>query len=336
MKVLVTGGAGYIGSHTCVEMLKQNYEVCIVDNLCNASPVVLDRIKEITGKEFDFFKVDIRDKSSLEEVFRSISFDAVVHFAGLKAVGESIQKPLMYYKNNVFGTLVLLELMQKYCVRKIVFSSSATVYGSENTAPFKENMPIGAINPYGRTKLIIEQVLKDICGCDKEFGAISLRYFNPIGAHKSGMIGEDPKGIPNNLMPYITQVSTGKLKKLSIFGNDYNTPDGTGIRDYIHVVDLALGHIKALKKLHDLKGEALYNLGTGKGYSVLDVVKSFEKATGIRIEYEFVPRRQGDIALCYAHVQKASDELGFVAGKDLYEMCLDSYRWQKKNPKGYD
>ena len=336
MKVLITGGAGYIGSHTCVEMLNRGYELCIVDNLCNASPMVLDRIKEITGEDFDFHRIDITHQAALQEVFKKNSFDAVIHFAGLKAVGESVKKPLMYYQNNIIGTLVLLELMQSYNVHKIVFSSSATVYGIQNQAPFKEDMPTAPINPYGQTKLMIEHILRDVCASNRAFGAINLRYFNPIGAHQSGTIGEDPKDIPNNLMPYITQVAAGKLERLRIFGNDYDTPDGTGVRDYIHVVDLALGHIKALEKVKDFQGEETYNLGTGKGYSVLDVIRNFEKANGVKIPYEITPRREGDIATCYADINKAKQELGFIAQKNLFEMCKDSYNWQTQNPNGYE
>ena len=301
MKILVTGGAGYIGSHTCVELLNAGYEVVVVDNLCNSSREALARVEEITGKSVTFYEKDLLDRDAVENIFEKESIDCVIHFAGLKAVGESVHKPLEYYYNNVTGTLILCDVMRKHGVKSLVFSSSATVYGSPKTVPIKEDFPLSVTNPYGRTKLMIEEILRDLYVSDSEWKIILLRYFNPIGAHKSGRIGENPKGIPNNLMPYITQVAVGKLPCLGVFGNDYDTPDGTGVRDYIHVVDLAIGHVKALEKLAGLEGGVLtYNLGTGRGYSVLDMVKNFEKASGVPIPYEIKPRRPGDIAVCYA------------------------------------
>lgn len=328
MKLLVTGGAGYIGSHTSVKLLEAGYDICIVDNFINSSSSVIDRIKAITNKNFDHYEVDITNKDDLKTVFYNHKFDAVIHFAGLKAVGESVEKPLMYYRNNVIGTIVLLELMQKHCVNKIVFSSSATVYGQNNKSPYNESMPTSATNPYGQTKLIIENILHDCVIANKDFTIMSLRYFNPIGAHKSGMIGENPRGIPNNLMPYITQVVQGKLAELKVFGDDYDTADGTGVRDYIHVDDLANGHLLALEKIFNVTGEHIYNLGTGKGYSVLEVINAFEKANGVKVKYAFTNRRNGDIATCYADVTKAKNELAFIAKKDLFDMCKDSYNWQ--------
>lgn len=333
--VLVTGGAGYIGSHTVVELLDQDYGVIIVDNFSNSKPEVLKRIREITGKDFLFYQVDLLDKEALEEVFKKHPIDAVIHFAGLKAVGESVSIPIRYYHNNLTGTLNLCDLMQKYNVKRMVFSSSATVYGLHNKAPFTEDMPLSATNPYGWTKFMIEQILRDIYISDNSWSTILLRYFNPIGAHESGRIGEDPNGTPNNLMPYITQVAVGKRDHLNVFGNDYDTHDGTGVRDYIHVVDLAKGHIKALEKVMTGTGIDAINLGTGIGYSVLDVVKSFEKANGVKIPYKIVGRRPGDIATCFADPRKALKVLGWKAEKSLEDMCRDSWNWQKNNPDGY-
>lgn len=336
MKILVTGGAGYIGSHTCVELLNAGYEVVILDNFYNSSPEVLNRIKELSGKDFDFCECDIRDRKGLDKVFAEHKIDAVIHFAGLKAVGESVAKPLEYYENNVGGTVTLCEAMRDADCKKIVFSSSATVYGMNNPSPLKETMQIGGTtNPYGTTKYMIERILNDLYTSDNEWSIALLRYFNPIGAHESGRIGENPNGIPNNLMPYITQVAVGKLNHLNIFGDDYNTPDGTGVRDYIHVVDLALGHIKAVEKVSGASGVNVYNLGTGVGYSVLDVVKAFEKASGQKIKYEIVARRPGDLEVCYSDPSKAKAELGWAAERGIEKMCEDSWRWQKTNPKGY-
>ena len=336
MAVLVTGGAGYIGSHTVVQLLEDNREVVIVDDLSNSSPKVIDRIKAITGKRPKFYEVNILDEEKMEEIFKENKIDSVIHFAGFKAVGESVAKPLAYYTNNLTTTLIVLNLMKKYGVRNFVFSSSATVYGDPHTCPILETFPLSATNPYGRTKLMIEEMLVDICKADKELNVALLRYFNPVGAHESGTIGEEPNGIPNNLMPYITKVAVGKLEKLSVFGDDYNTPDGTGVRDYIHVVDLANGHLKALAKLETNPGLVIYNLGTGKGYSVLDMVKAFSKACGKDIPYVIAPRRPGDVAMCYADATKAKEELGWEAKYDLDRMCADSWRWQSNNPNGYD
>lgn len=336
MAVLVTGGAGYIGSHTVVQLLENNREVVIVDDLSNSSPKVIDRIEAITGKRPKFYEINILDEEKMEEVFKENKIDSVIHFAGFKAVGESVAKPLAYYTNNLTTTLIVLNLMKKYGVRNFVFSSSATVYGDPHTCPILETFPLSATNPYGRTKLMIEEMLVDICKADKELNVALLRYFNPVGAHESGTIGEEPNGIPNNLMPYITKVAIGKLEKLSVFGNDYNTPDGTGVRDYIHVVDLANGHLKALTKLETNPGLVIYNLGTGKGYSVLDMVKAFSKACGKDIPYVIAPRRPGDVAMCYADATKAKEELGWEAKYDLDRMCADSWRWQKNNPNGYE
>ena len=337
MSILVTGGAGYIGSHTSIELLQAGYDIVIVDNFCNSKPESLNRLEELTGKKPKFYEVDILDREGLNKVFDENNIEAVIHFAGLKAVGESVEKPIEYYENNISGTLVLCDVMRKHNVKKIVFSSSATVYGMNNKVPFSEDMPTAsATNPYGSTKLFIEQILSDIYVSDNEWSVALLRYFNPIGAHESGRIGEDPNGIPNNLMPYITQVAVGKRKELSVFGNDYDTHDGTGVRDYIHVVDLAKGHLKAVGKVLSSNGVEAYNLGTGIGYSVLDVVNSFEKASGQKVPYKIVERRAGDIATCYADATKALRELGWKAEKNLDDMCRDSWRWQKNNPNGYD
>lgn len=336
MAILVTGGAGYIGSHTCLELLKAGYEVVVVDNLCNSSEEAVKRVEKISGKPVKFYQADILDREALEKIFESETIDSVIHFAGLKAVGESVAKPLEYYYNNITGTLVLCDVMRKHGVKNIVFSSSATVYGDPAFVPITEECPKGTItNPYGQTKSMLEQILTDFHVADPEWNVVLLRYFNPIGAHESGMIGEDPKGIPNNLVPYIAQVAVGKLPCLGVFGNDYPTHDGTGVRDYIHVVDLAVGHVKALKKIEEKAGVCIYNLGTGKGYSVLDVVKAYEKACGKEIKYEIKPRRPGDIAICYADATKAKEELGWVAERGIEEMCADSWRWQSMNPDGY-
>lgn len=338
MKILVTGGAGFIGSHTCVELLNAGYEIVVVDNLYNSSEKSLDRVRELTGKDFQFYPFDIRDKENMRKIFEDHKIDACIHFAGLKAVGESVKKPLEYYDNNIGGTIALCEVMREYGCKKIVFSSSATVYGSSNISPLKEDMKTGGTtNPYGTTKYMIEIILEDFHKGDNEWGVTLLRYFNPIGAHKSGRIGENPNGIPNNLMPYITQVAIGKLPYLNVFGDDYDTPDGTGVRDYIHVVDLALGHVKAVDKL--LKDEPavnVYNLGTGNGYSVLDIVKAFEQASGQKIEYKIAPRRPGDLDVCYSDATKAFNELGWKAERGLLEMCEDSWRWQSGNPNGFE
>lgn len=335
MSVLVTGGAGYIGSHTCVELLSAGYDVVVADNLSNSKEEALKRVQEISGKPLKFYKVDLLDKPALEEVFQKETIEAVIHFAGLKAVGESVSIPLRYYYNNITGTLMLCEMMQKYQVKNLVFSSSATVYGDPHAVPITEDFPLSATNPYGRTKLMIEEILRDLYVADPTWNIAILRYFNPIGAHPSGRIGEDPNGIPNNLVPYITQVAVGKLKALNVFGDDYDTPDGTGIRDYIHVVDLALGHLKALEKLQSEPGVVTYNLGTGKGYSVFEVVKTFSEVIGRDIPYQVVARRPGDIAMCYADPGKAKREMGWAATRDLRQMCADSWRWQVNNPQGY-
>lgn len=331
MSVLVTGGAGYIGSHTVIELLEEGEDIVIVDNFANSKPEMLDKIKEISGKDFKFYEVDLLDKEKLEKVFEENIIESVIHFAGLKAVGESVAKPIEYYHNNITGTLVLLQVMKKYGCKKIVFSSSATVYGTPKTVPIKEDFPLSTTNPYGSTKLMIEQILRDVYVSDPEFSVILLRYFNPIGAHKSGKIGENPNGIPNNLMPYINQVAIGKLECLSVFGNDYDTVDGTGVRDYIHVVDLAKGHLKALAKARNMTGVEAYNLGTGNGYSVLQIVQAFEKANGVKVNYKIAPRRPGDIAVCYADPSKAREELGWVAEKELEEMCEDAWRFTQNN-----
>ena len=333
MKILVTGGIGYIGSHTCVELLKQGMEVVVFDNLYNAKIDVVDKIKEITGKEITFYQADMRDKESMRPIFEENKIDAVIHFAGLKAVGESVEKPLLYYQNNITGTLNLCELMKEYDCKKMIFSSSATVYGAPKTVPIKEDFPLHTTNPYGTTKLMLEQILTDFCKADPDWHVILLRYFNPIGAHESGLIGENPNGIPNNLMPYITQVAIGKLPYLRVFGDDYDTPDGTGVRDYIHVVDLAKGHVNAVEAIMQKSGVSIYNLGTGIGYSVLDIVKAFEKANGITIPYQIQGRRAGDIAVCYANAQKAYEELGWKAEYDLERMCKDAWYFVQKNDK---
>jgi len=336
LAILLTGGAGYIGSHTCVELLNAGYKLIVVDDLSNSKLNSMVRIKEITGKDFKFYKTDILDREALEPIFVENSIEAVIHLAGLKSVGESVQMPLHYYHNNITGTLVLCELMKKYNVKKMVFSSSATVYGVPEYVPISEDFPLRAMNPYGRTKLMIEEMLRDLYHSDHDWSISLLRYFNPIGAHESGRIGEDPKSIPNNLMPYITQTAVGKLEELYVFGNDYPTVDGTGVRDYIHVVDLAKGHLKALEKILTSKGVEAYNLGTGKGYSVLQIVAAFEKTTGTKIPYKIVKRRQGDVASCYADPTKARKELGWLAEKGIEDMCRDAWGWQEKNPSGYE
>ena len=337
MAILVTGGAGYIGSHTIVELQKEGYEVVVVDNLCNSSKESLKRVEVITGKPVTFYEVDILDKDGMDEVFKKEKIEACIHFAGLKAVGESVALPYKYYYNNIAGTLALIDVMNKNNVKNIIFSSSATVYGDPVEIPITEQCPKGVCtNPYGWTKSMLEQILLDIQSADKEWNVVILRYFNPIGAHESGTMGENPNGIPNNLMPYITQVAVGKLPQLGVFGDDYDTHDGTGVRDYIHVVDLAIGHVKALRKIEEKEGASIYNLGTGVGYSVLDIVKNFEDASGICIPYEIKPRRAGDIATCYANAKKAREELGWEAKRGMKEMCEDSYRWQSNNPKGYE
>jgi UDP-glucose 4-epimerase len=335
MKILVTGGAGYIGSHTCLEMLKKGFEIVVVDNLSNSKEESLKRVEQLAGKGLDFHKVDILDNDSLNSVFRNASFDTVIHFAGLKAVGESVTDPLIYYHNNVIGTISLCEAMIKHNVKNLVFSSSATVYGAPPKVPITEDFPLSPANPYGRTKLIIEEIFRDLHRADSAWNIVLLRYFNPVGADQSGRIGEDPNGIPNNLFPYISQVAVGKLPFLSVFGNDYPTPDGTGIRDYIHVVDLGLGHIKALDKLMSNPGVVTYNLGTGRGYSVLEIVKAFEKVSGNKIPYRITKRRPGDVASCYADPSLARKELGWYAKRGIEDMCADSWRWQSNNPDGY-
>ncbi|MBR5340043.1 MAG: UDP-glucose 4-epimerase GalE [Lachnospiraceae bacterium] len=337
MSILVTGGAGYIGSHTVVELQKAGYEVVILDNLSNANEKVLGRIEALTGKPVPFYKTDIRDREGLERIFENEKIDACIHFAGLKAVGESVAKPWEYYENNIAGTLTLVDVMRKHGVKNIIFSSSATVYGNPSEIPITENCPKGTCtNPYGWTKSMLEQILTDIQKADPEWNVVLLRYFNPIGAHKSGTIGEDPKGIPNNLMPFITQVAVGKRDHLNVFGNDYPTHDGTGVRDYIHVVDLAVGHVAALKKIEENAGLKVFNLGTGVGYSVLDIVKAFEEANGVRIPYEIVPRRPGDIAECWSDPAKAYQEMGWKTQYTILDMCADSWNWQKNNPNGYE
>lgn len=336
MKVLLTGGAGFIGSHTCIELVEAGYDVVIADDFSNSKPAVLERLKELTGKEIKFYNIDVADSANVDDMFAKENFDSVIHFAGYKAVGESVAKPIMYYRNNIDTTLTLLETMAKYNVNNFVFSSSATVYGIPERVPLVEGMKTGCTNPYGWTKLMIEQILTDATVANKDLSVVLLRYFNPIGAHPSGRIGEDPTGIPNNLLPYITQVAIGKLPQLGVFGNDYPTHDGTGVRDYIHVVDLAKGHVKAIEYASEHKGTEVFNLGTGTGYSVLDIVKAFEKANNITIPYAIKPRRDGDVAECYADPVKAKEKLGWQAEKTLEEMCKDSWRWQSKNPKGYE
>jgi UDP-glucose 4-epimerase len=333
--ILITGGTGFIGSHTTLELLKEGYHVVVMDNLSNSKTTSLERVEKITGKKADFHKIDLLDRSGLDSLFEKYDFDGVIHFAGLKAVGESVEKPLLYYKNNISGTVTLCEAMSKADVKNLVFSSSATVYGDPETNPIPETSPVTAVNPYGQTKLTIEYILKDLNQSDESWNIALLRYFNPVGAHESGLIGEDPNGIPNNLMPFVTQVAVGKLEKLRIFGNDYPTHDGTGVRDYIHVVDLAIGHLKALEKLDTNPGVVTYNLGTGKGSSVLDVVKAFEKASGISIPYEIAPRRPGDAAICYADPTLALHEMNWESERDLETMCRDAWNWQSKNPQGF-
>ena len=336
MKILVTGGTGFIGSHTCVELLDAGFEVVILDNLYNSQADVVDKIESITGKKVTFYEADCCDEAALAQIFAQHKIDAAIHFAGYKAVGESVAKPLMYYQNNLMSTLALCKVMAKHNCKRLVFSSSATVYGNPASVPIYEDFPLGpTTNPYGTTKLMIEQILKDLHVSDSEWNIALLRYFNPIGAHKSGKIGEDPKGIPNNLVPYVSQVAVGKLARLSVYGNDYDTPDGTGVRDYIHVTDLAIGHVKALKKVAAGSGVSIYNLGTGNGYSVLQIVKAFEKACGKEIPYAICDRRPGDIATCYADPAKAKAELGWEAERSLEEMCEDTWRWQEANPDGY-
>ncbi len=337
MAILVTGGTGFIGSHTCVELIESGYDVVVLDNLSNSSMKSLERVEELTGKKVKFYKADILDREALNEIFDKEEIDSVIHFAGLKAVGESVRKPWEYYENNIAGTLTLVDVMRQHGVKNIIFSSSATVYGDPAEIPITEKCPKGTCtNPYGWTKSMLEQVLSDIQKADEEWNVVLLRYFNPIGAHPSGRMGENPNSIPNNLMPYITQVAVGKLDHLTIFGDDYDTPDGTGVRDYIHVVDLAKGHVKALKKLEPGSGLSIYNLGTGVGYSVLDIVKNFEKANDIEIKYEIGPRRSGDVAACYSDATKAKEELGWEAEFGILEMCRDSWNWQKNNPNGYE
>ncbi|MBO7499260.1 MAG: UDP-glucose 4-epimerase GalE [Bacteroidaceae bacterium] len=337
MKILVTGGAGFIGSHTLIELHKAGHDVVVIDNLCNSNPKSLERVSAICGAVIPFVQVDIRDRKGLEEVFSQFSFDACIHFAGLKAVGESVAKPLEYYENNIAGTLVLLDVMREHGCKNIIFSSSATVYGNPAQIPITEECPKGhCTNPYGQTKSMLEQIMMDMQAADPEWNVVLLRYFNPIGAHPSGRIGENPNGIPNNLMPYITQVAVGKRPELGVFGNDYDTPDGTGVRDYIHVVDLARGHVCALKAIERKCGLAIYNLGTGHGYSVLDIVHAFERVNGVPVPYAIKPRRPGDIATCYSDPAKAERELGWKAEYGIDEMCRDSWNWQKNNPNGYE
>jgi UDP-glucose 4-epimerase len=336
VKILVTGGAGYIGSHTCLELLGNDYEVTVVDNLSNSKEESLKRVMDLAGKRLEFYKVDLLDKASLNEVFGKATFDAVIHFAGLKAVGESVNSPLKYYTNNVIGTIALCEVMIRHNIKNLIFSSSCTVYGNPHKVPITEDFPLLPTNPYGRTKLIIEDILRDLHRADHTWNVALLRYFNPVGAHKSGRIGEDPNGIPNNLFPFISRVAVGKFPFLSVFGDDYPTPDGTGIRDYIHITDLALGHLKALKMLSSNPGVVTYNLGTGRGYSVLEIVNAFEKAAGKKIPYRITGRRPGDIALAYADPSLAKKELGWIAERGLDEMCADSWKWQTNNPNGYE
>ena len=336
MKILVTGGAGFIGSHTLIELVEAGHTPVVVDNLSNSSPKAIERVEKIVGTTIPFYNVDIRDREGLEKVFAENTFDCCIHFAGLKAVGESVQKPWEYYENNIGGTLVLVDVMRKHGCKNIIFSSSATVYGAPETMPITEDCPKGTVtNPYGWTKYMLEQVLSDIQKADPEWNVVLLRYFNPIGAHKSGTIGEDPNGIPNNLMPYITQVAVGKLPQLGVFGNDYPTHDGTGVRDYIHVVDLAKGHVCAIQAIAKKCGLGIYNLGTGQGYSVLDLVKAFEAATGVKVPYVIKPRRSGDVAECWSDPSKSAKELGWKAQYGVQEMCEDAWRWQKNNPNGY-
>ena len=337
MSILITGGAGFIGSHTAVEFLNAGYDIVVVDNYYNSCPKALERVKEITGKDFPAYEVDLCDKAALEKVFiENPDIDSAIHFAGLKAVGESVAKPGLYYYNNLTSTLNLVELLAKYDAKKIVFSSSATVYGMPKTVPIREDFPLSTTNPYGETKLMVERILKDIWVSDNEWSVSILRYFNPIGAHKSGLIGENPRGIPNNLLPYVAKVAAGQLPCLSVFGNDYDTPDGTGVRDYIHVVDLAKAHLKALERAFKVTGVEHFNVGTGTGYSVLDIIRAYEKATGLKVNYKVVERRPGDIATCYADPQKAYEILGWKAENDIDDMCRDLANWMKKNPNGYE
>ena len=337
MKILVTGGAGYIGSHTVVELQNTGHDVVVIDNLSNSKEIALQRVSQITNKPIDFYNIDIRDFNALDKLLDKYSFDCCIHFAGLKAVGESVQKPLDYYDNNVGGTVTLLRALNKHNCKNIIFSSSACVYGNPKIIPITEECPKGlCTNPYGQTKHIIEEIMKDLQKCDSDWNIVLLRYFNPIGAHKSGKIGEDPNGIPNNLMPFITQVAVGKRPELNVFGNDYDTPDGTGVRDYIHVVDLAIGHVYALKAIENKCGLEIFNLGTGHGYSVLDVVHTFEKVNNLKIPYVIKPRRAGDVAVCYSNADKAKKVLGWSAQFNLEDMCRDSWNWQKNNPNGYD
>lgn len=333
-KILVTGGAGFIGSHTCVEFLKAGYSVVVLDNLCNSKQESIRRIQKITGKKIDFYKADMRDENAVRNIFTEQEIDSVVHFAGLKAVGESVEKPLEYYENNMNGTLVLLKIMREFACKKFIFSSSATVYGVDNPVPYVENMPISATNPYGYTKVMIEQILRDVCMADSEFSVVALRYFNPIGAHKSGLIGEDPNGIPNNLLPYVAQVAIGRLEQISVFGNDYNTPDGTGVRDYIHVVDLAKGHVSAIAYANENKGFIAINLGTGNGVSVLEMIHTYEKVCGYKLKYRITDRRVGDIASSYANAGLAKELLDWEAHESLESMCADSWRFMQQNPNG--
>ncbi len=336
MSILITGGCGYIGSHTCIELLSSGHDIVVLDNFYNSDIEALNRVKELSGKDFPFYECDIRDAEGLRRIFRENDIDVVIHFAGLKAVGESVEKPLEYFDNNVNGTLVLCSVMREFGCKRMVFSSSATVYGMNNPSPLNETMEVGAVtNPYGRTKFMIECILQDLCVSDPDWSVVLLRYFNPIGAHKSGRIGEDPSGIPNNLMPYVTQVAVGKREKLSVFGNDYDTPDGTGVRDYIHVVDLARGHVCAVNYAMKTTGIEAVNLGTGTGYSVLDLVKTFEKVNNVPVPYAIVDRRPGDIGTCYSNPAKAKTLLGWEAEYGLEDMCRDSWRWQSQNPKGY-
>jgi UDP-glucose 4-epimerase len=335
MKILVTGGAGYIGSHACVELLDAGHEVVVVDSLVNSCKEALNRVEQISGKQLSFYQIDVCDDEALDSVFQQHRFNAVIHFAGLKAVGESVEQPLHYYENNIHGAIVLARVMERHGVRDIVFSSSATVYGDPANVPVKEDFPLSCTNPYGHSKLFIEQILRDLHVADSRWNVVLLRYFNPVGAHASGLIGEDPEGIPNNLMPYISQVAVGKLEELQIFGSDYDTHDGTGVRDFIHVVDLAQGHVSAVEKLADKPGAVVYNLGTGEGYSVIDMVKAFEKASGKTIPYKLVERRPGDVAITYADPSLAYEELGWKASRGLEEMTRDSWNWQSKNPSGY-
>ena len=335
MAVLISGGTGFIGSHTCIELINAGYDIVVADNLCNSKKEVLNRLKTITGKTIKFYEIDLRDKKALDNIFKTEKIDSVIHFAGLKAVGESVAKPLEYYDNNLISTLVLCEVMRENNCKKLVFSSSATVYGTQEEMPLKEDMPLGAINPYGKTKLFIEEILRDLA-VSEEWSIALLRYFNPIGAHESGLIGEDPNGIPNNLMPYISQVAVGRLKELSVFGDDYDTPDGTGVRDYIHVVDLARGHVKAVEYVLKATGCEAFNLGTGKGTSVLELKNAFEKASGKTVPFKIVARRPGDLATVYALPDKARDVLGWTAEYDVERMCVDTWRWQENNPMGYN